>query len=376
MKRRDYLLLSSLGGVTGYKLYTESINTAYASINQFNIVGDDSLDQSKTNKLQFNPSRLEIETSRLNDNENATLTFEAKYQDESEYTTLESKEIDINSNSVSDYSDEIEPVRLFGDERLSDEQLQENDFDDFQMRVSINHPDIQEISQTATFRIGLVDLGGSLEEHDFGQGHTNKTLDDKEKTRTTDTMRIWSEEEFKKLTKLVSAPMYENKSSNNSPQGIIDWSVTKYEISPRNTGEQELNEPTESHTNNEMNIWSEDEFTKLTKVVSAPTYENKSSNSSPKGIIDWSVTLFEISPRNTGEQELNEPTESRTNNEMNIWSEDEFTKLTKVVSAPMYENKSSNDSPKGIIDWSVTLFEISPRNIGQKELNDLEQKYI
>jgi len=305
MKRRDYLLLSSLGGVTGYKLYNESINTAYASINQFNIVGDDSLDQSKTNKLQFNLNRLEIETRRLDDDKNATLTFEAKYQDESEYTTLESKEIDINSNDESNYANKVEPIRLFGEDRLQDDKLQENDFDNFQMKIRINHPDIQEISQTSTFQLGLVDLSGELEDHNF-EKLSEKDNEYKQISNEIEEMKIWGDDRLEILIHLLDGVGFENKSSYTL-KGGIDNSKNNFEISPRNTGEKTL-QKIESNENNfkggsEMKIWGDDRLEILIHLLDGVGFENKSSYTL-KGGIDNSKNNFEISPRNTGEKTL------------------------------------------------------------------------
>jgi len=226
MKRRDYLIVSSLTGITGYKLHEVTKNSAYANINQFIVSGNDSVDQTKTDKLQFNFSRLEIETNRIDASKPAEIVFEVKYQDDEQYVELDTYNIYLNESGIKDYSDNIEPVRLFSEERLSDEQLQENDFDDFKIRVNINHPNIQKISQTSTFRLGLVDLGGELKETSFGEGYMTRELEPDENEHQKDDMSTWDEDDFTILTQIVSSTQFTNKSSYILPNGVIDWNVT------------------------------------------------------------------------------------------------------------------------------------------------------
>jgi len=375
MKRRDYLIVSGLTGITGYKLHEVTKNSAYANINQFIVSGNDSLDQTKTDKLQFNFSRLEIETNRIDASKPAEIVFEVKYQDDEQYVELDTYNIYLNESGIKDYSDNIEPVRLFSEERLSDEQLQENDFDDFQIRVNINHPNIQKISQTSTFRLGLVDLGGELKETSFGEGYMTRELKPDENEHQKDDMSTWDEDDFTILTQIVSSTQFTNKSSYILPNGVIDWNVTQFDLSPRNNGEKNLQDISNSHTTNDMSTWSEDDFTVLTQIVSSKQFTNESSYTLPKGIIDWNVTKFDLSPRNKGERNLQDVSNSHTTNDMSTWSEDDFTILTQIVSSKQFTNNSSYILPKGIIDWNVTKFDLSPRNKGERKLNIVPVQY-
>jgi len=149
----------------------------------------------------------------------------------------------------------------------------------------------------------------------------------------------------------------------------------QFDLSPRNNGERNLQDISNSHTTNDMSTWSEDDFTVLTKIVSSKQFTNESSYTLPKGIIDWNVTKFDLSPRNNGERNLQDVSNSHTTNDMSTWSEDDFTILTQIVSSKQFTNNSSYILPKGIIDWNVTKFDLSPRNKGERKLNTVPAQY-
>lgn len=124
-------------------------------------------------------------------------------------------------------------------------------------------------------------------------------------------MNIWGATPHKQLVNLVAGSGYENKSSYTSPKGIIDVDNHTYTISPRdNNGSKSMyiSSNAKNMGGSDMNVWSLNNDDILEKLVAGGNYENKSSYTSPKGIIDVDTEGYYISPRqDNGEISMKTP---------------------------------------------------------------------
>lgn len=225
MKRRDYIIIS--GGLS-LPLLSNMKNKSYAKIKQLNIKGSDSLDKRQIEYLHLNISEFILETNKLDENKPFTIIIESKYSEDKNYDELTNIDKIIDNKMV-----DIPPINIFNNSSLNSEKLINNDTTNLDIRVTVKHPDISKVRKTTTVQLSAIEYSGSLKDTNFGEGYKTRELRNKFKENTNELMDVWNKPEEYKLINLVSSKKYVDKSSKTQPKGIIDWSVNKFSVNPR-----------------------------------------------------------------------------------------------------------------------------------------------
>jgi hypothetical protein len=312
MKRRKFIALT--GSVTVGGLSIQGNNAVGADINVNSDGNDISLEAGNIGSLIISFYQIQITSSNINPEENFNLTISG-FIDGEDIGTIKSYSIETSNSSQTD----LGPLQLDVTEgEKYDPQLLKADQDliDVQIIFQINHPDIQKVKQSVQFVVNFT--SGSVKSYSgFG---TAENYDLKENNNiidisSSDDLSVWDiEDKDQKLIRLLGEGSYNHKSSYSIPKGFIDLNERKFGVSPRNTGEKELEsaEIENIQSNSDLSVWSvSDRIEKLKRLLGEGAYTHKASYAIPKGFIDLNQRKFGVSPRNTGESSLSTPSKSK-----------------------------------------------------------------
>jgi hypothetical protein len=244
MQRRKFIAIT--GTVTLGGLSIQGNSATGVDINVNSNGNDISLNTDSIESLIISFKEIQITSSNVNPEENINLTISGTI-DDTDIGTINSYSIETSNSSQTD----LGPLQLDVTEgKKYDPQLLTADQDliDVQIIFQLNHPDIQKVKQSVQFVVNFT--SGSVKSYSgFG---TAKNYDLEENNNivdisSSDDLTVWDiEDKDQKLIRLLGGGIYNHKSSYSIPKGFMDLNQRKFGVSPRNTGEVDLSEPSSS----------------------------------------------------------------------------------------------------------------------------------
>lgn len=175
MNRRKYIAsLIGVSGMTTYKLSNNVSQTAYAKITQFDISKNfSSVSKDKVEYVSIVLNSFILNLKSLNTKKDLDITFDAKFENDANYTTIKSIQKEINSNGELDLSNSINPIKLFSTDNLDSNKFSIDDEKNIQIKLKINHSSLDsEVIKKFSFTIKTSGL--SFWYDNFGDSTTKK----------------------------------------------------------------------------------------------------------------------------------------------------------------------------------------------------------